>query len=1171
MGTDCLSNSLEVFDAGSAGDILAYPGLKAQCGVNPFPASYDPVISDGPVTVRFTSGGLDGSAKFKVVVEATQPICDALSEDSDASSSCPAGPCCEGEGCCVVTLGSTDTAISSPNYPADSGRNLSCSWTLAAPEGYNVALNFLDMDMRQDSSDSCLNDFVNVADPHNSAHGGLGPQGTSFCGELVPNFPAPSLFTSSGSAMVVTYHTDVSNINRGRGFSAVASAINPLCTPISYSHRYDDNVCEASCSPHVFPTSPPEPHCYPVDLTTFVIQANTTIPISGASIQIESLTNGVELANNPYWVAPAQISVRRVTNLDGSAVQDVTETGTYLIRVTADGFFPHTIEVNITCDDVEYCGDCHPEAIIELEPVPEPPCEDITLEVTVTDAETREPIPGATISITYENNNETFYTVEEALTNIFGEISIAMTPVTEYTVYVSKEPYFNFNQTVDAMCDNQNCSACVDLTLEAPLERPTCPDVTMNIHVRHNLTDEPVPDATVIVTVVETGELATPDPLVTDENGRVTAPIPMDAEYEIVVIHEDFINQDRLEPVDCDELHCELCAPVVSFELNPNPDPPICSADGAFIIVTVTDDLTDQPVHLARIDYKLLENNHTRLEDLVIGTDVPTNRNGTTRLRVPTSGMYEVDIHHGNYEETEIQLVNVTCSEDPAEECSCEWPLEHIMTQDFCDDSFLHVVIRDSITNQVIPGVSVNITLAATSTRLLEDELTDQFGAVQALIEGSAVYLIHVAKEGFTSEEDDTFIFCAPDACDECSQTLTITMEPEPSPECQVDMFAEITVTDSISQDPIENVTVTITLIEYANGPSNENVGGVLVTDENGQVQPQLFVDGNYTVTISAPDHLTVERGFELNTYELCENPVLPLQMVPIVPPVCQPIVNITVRDNSTLLPIPLASLNLTLLLQEEIAGTSQELVGENLITDQNGMVFYEALAYGNLTGTVVAEGYHPNSGTLELICDGYNCAECELALVVELEEIHCPVSEVTITVVDELTLEPIPDAVVTYTLTSTPETGGTFITFPPNTTDDDGVVTFPLIHMGNYTITVERDGYDPVETPTDLECNPEHCEACVPMYTVPIRREYCDNVNLALWVADGVTNGPLTGAVVDVVVLGFEGSLQPAGRVIVDEVGWAVIPIIGDGTYIYDITYPGFAPTQEMQVVNLQ
>ena len=53
MGSDCQSNSLEVFDAGSQGDVLAYPGLKAQCGVDPFPPSYDPVISDGPVTVRY--------------------------------------------------------------------------------------------------------------------------------------------------------------------------------------------------------------------------------------------------------------------------------------------------------------------------------------------------------------------------------------------------------------------------------------------------------------------------------------------------------------------------------------------------------------------------------------------------------------------------------------------------------------------------------------------------------------------------------------------------------------------------------------------------------------------------------------------------------------------------------------------------------------------------------------------------------------------------------------------------------------------------------------------------------------------------------------------------------------------------------------------------------------
>ena len=47
----------------------------------------------------------------------------------------------------------------------------------------------------------------------------------------------------------------------------MATAVNPLCTSISYVHKYDDNVCEATCEPHAYPTSPPEPHCYPVPLT----------------------------------------------------------------------------------------------------------------------------------------------------------------------------------------------------------------------------------------------------------------------------------------------------------------------------------------------------------------------------------------------------------------------------------------------------------------------------------------------------------------------------------------------------------------------------------------------------------------------------------------------------------------------------------------------------------------------------------------------------------------------------------------------------------------------------------------------------------------------------------------------------------------------------------------
>ena len=701
MGEDCELDSLQVYDSGS--DVLAYPGLTSQCGEDEFPPSYEKIVSDGPVTVKFESKGTSGTAKFKIVVEATEPHCDAVSEQPGEFDLCPAGPCCDGEDCCVVSLGSYPVQINSPNYPSDSGRNLTCSWKLSAPEGFLVSLNFEDIQMRQDSGSQCNNDFIKISDPHHSAHGTVGPDGTSFCGELLPNYPAPSVISSSRESLILQYVTDVSNIQRGRGFSSVATAVNPLCTSISYVHKYDDNVCEATCEPHAYPTSPPEPHCYPVPLTIYIIEANSSSPINGATVDIFTISDGVELEDNPYWVAPAQVDVTRYTNLDGEILQEVTETGSYSVIVTAEDYFPHTVQINITCEDVDYCGDCYPMAVIELEPVPVVPCPDITTDVKVIDKDTLEPVVGATISITYEENNETYFAVEDALTDSNGEVSFEMTPVAEYTIFIEKEPYFSFNETVDAMCDSQNCSACLDVSVVAPLEKPECSDVDMTIHVRHNFTDDPVVNATVKVINLYTGEVVTNETLVTDDYGEVSAPIPMDGDYEVVVIHDDFINQDKVKSVDCDEMNCTLCAPVLVFELNPNPDPVICDKE-AFIVVTISDDYTEEGVEKALISYKLLPNYNTRLEDIVLGEDIPTNANGTTKLRVITNGMYEVEIDHEDYEDAETRYVEVYCAENSTD-CSCQWPLDHQLTQDFCDDSYLNVVIEDSLTNEAISDV----------------------------------------------------------------------------------------------------------------------------------------------------------------------------------------------------------------------------------------------------------------------------------------------------------------------------------------------------------------------------------------------------------------------------------------------------------------------------------
>ena len=176
------------------------------------------------------------------------------------------------------------------------------------------------------------------------------------------------------------------------------------------------------------------------------------------------------------------------------------------MTITAEGFFSHTVEV--------------------------------------VDKDTTELIIGALITITHKTESQTHYMLENALTNLLGQVEIAMTPVTEYTVFVTKEPYFSFNKTVDATCDKTNCSACLDIGLKVPLEKPKCPIVDMTIHLKHNYTNEPIKGDKVINT--ETNEPVTEEPLVTDESGSVKAPIPMDAEYEVVVTHKDFDNQVQL-------------------------------------------------------------------------------------------------------------------------------------------------------------------------------------------------------------------------------------------------------------------------------------------------------------------------------------------------------------------------------------------------------------------------------------------------------------------------------------------------------------------------------------------------------------------------------------------------------------------------------------------------
>ena len=168
------------------------------------------MVSDGVVSIKFHSlHNNHGTVSFKIILETTAPeYCPANTVDD----SCPEGPCCQGEDCCIFHVGTVSKGkhnkhnkkvnppkmiaeISSPNYPLQSGPGKTCSYKLVSEPGSQISVNFLDMDLPTDAAQTC-SDFVQLVEEQKSASALIGTTGRPFCGQQLPNYPGPSVLIS---------------------------------------------------------------------------------------------------------------------------------------------------------------------------------------------------------------------------------------------------------------------------------------------------------------------------------------------------------------------------------------------------------------------------------------------------------------------------------------------------------------------------------------------------------------------------------------------------------------------------------------------------------------------------------------------------------------------------------------------------------------------------------------------------------------------------------------------------------------------------------------------------------------------------------------------------------------------------------------------------------------
>ena len=82
------------------------------------------------------------------------------------------------------------------SIPGASNPGLDCQYTLVARAGSQIAVNFIEMDIRADENQACLTDYVKLEETSIIASSVIGKEGLTFCGQRLPNYPGPSVVIS---------------------------------------------------------------------------------------------------------------------------------------------------------------------------------------------------------------------------------------------------------------------------------------------------------------------------------------------------------------------------------------------------------------------------------------------------------------------------------------------------------------------------------------------------------------------------------------------------------------------------------------------------------------------------------------------------------------------------------------------------------------------------------------------------------------------------------------------------------------------------------------------------------------------------------------------------------------------------------------------------------------
>lgn len=434
--------------------------------------------------------------------------------------------------------------------------------------------------------------------------------------------------------------------------------------------------------------------------------------------------------------------------------------------------------------------------------------------------------------------------------------------------------------------------------------------------------------------------------------------------------------------------------------------------------------------------------------------DPRTNGDGVVEIDKLCEGSYSVVVEAEGFEREEESEIDIDCNEAYEEEKILEAKEE----EEDCCDAEAEFIIRDK-DNNTISGAVIKIwnngkVIAETETN------SDGLAELDSLCEGD--FHAHVVHPDYEDIEFDLEFDCAE------KTIVEKTLEAKEEDCCEAE--AQILV-----QDKDGNALDSATVILKKNGKEVSS----FFTSSNGEANFSELCEGNYAIVIERDGYDRIEFEASIS----CDKKYETIRKLEeLEKECCDGVVRITIESDGD----PLEGVKI--LLRKDGKAI------EDPRTDSQGRVVIDGLCEGNYSVLATKEGYESIEWELEVDCDK------EYETVKEMEEKDCceGVIELKIQDKDGSNLD---SAYVEIKKNGKRE--GYAATY------SDGIAKFENLCDGNYTIIIERSGYETLQYEIELGCNEKYVS------TKKLESKDCCEAIMKSKVYDKDTEEVIEGAIV--------------------------------------------------------